>query len=121
MRALYAVERQAKELSPARRLELRRSSSAPGLAGLREKFLGWKEQLLAQASDGERVLRRPSASIENNVSEREMKLVVLNRKNSLFVVCRQPARGQDGRDCGVPDQQLPTPRGGPATVPERSC
>jgi transposase len=31
------------------------------------------------------VLRRRAVPIDNNVSEREMKRVVLNRKNSLFV------------------------------------
>jgi hypothetical protein len=95
---LFRVERQAKKFSVEERLALRQAQSAPVLAKLREKFLGWKEQLLpkhpmAQAinyalgqwaelnvfcSDG-------AVPIDNNVSEREMKRVVLNRKNSLFV------------------------------------
>jgi transposase len=77
---------------------LRRQQSAPVLAALREKFLACKEQLLPKhpiveavnyalgqweqlnvfCSDG-------AVPIDNNVSEREMKRVVLNRKNSLFV------------------------------------
>jgi transposase len=65
---------------------------------LRERLLAWKDQLLHKhpmaqavgytlnqwaelnvfAADG-------SVPIDNNASEREMKRVVLNRKNSLFV------------------------------------
>ena len=98
VRLLYAVERQGKELSVAARLQLRQSNSAPVLAGFKEKLLGWKEQLLPKhpmaealsyvlgqweelnvfCSDG-------AVPVDNNVSEREMKRVVLNRKNSLFV------------------------------------
>jgi hypothetical protein len=80
------------------RLALRRAESAPVLAKLREKGLGWKEQLLPKhpmveainyalnqwaelnlfCSDG-------AVPIDNNVSEREMRRIILNRKNSLFV------------------------------------
>ncbi|MGA2096772.1 MAG: transposase [Candidatus Acidiferrum sp.] len=41
--------------------------------------------------------------IDNNVSEREMKRVVLNRKNSIR---RQPSRRKDRSDPGQLDQQL---------------
>jgi len=98
VRALYAIERQAREASVEERLEVRRKQSAPLLAQLRERLLIWRGQLLpkhpmaeainyalgqwaelnAFCSDGE-------VPIDNNVSEREMKRVVLNRKNSLFV------------------------------------
>ena len=98
VRALYAVEKQAKEASVETRLRLRREQSTPVLAALRERFLAWKEQLLPKhpmteaidyalgqwqelnifCSDG-------AVPIDNNVSEREMKRVILNRKNSLFV------------------------------------
>jgi len=77
---------------------LRQAESAPVLAKLREKLLGWKEQLLPKhpmadainyalnqwaelnvfCSDG-------AVLMDNNVSEREMKRIILNRKNSLFV------------------------------------
>jgi len=80
----------------------------PTLAGFREKLLAWRDQLLpkhstAQAAGyainqwGELVvfaglstaLPEPAAfgavPIDNNASEREMKRIVLNRKNSLFV------------------------------------
>jgi transposase len=98
VRALYAVERQAAELSAAGRLELRQRSSATVLAQLREKLLSWKEQLLPKHPMAEAVsyvlgqwqelivfCSDGAVPIDNNVSEREMKRVVLNRKNSLFV------------------------------------
>lgn len=98
MGVLYAVEKEAQGLSASKRLELRQQKSIPILAELREKILAWKEQLLPKhpmaeacsyilgqwteltvfCSDG-------AVPIDNNVSEREMKRVVLNRKNSLFV------------------------------------
>ena len=98
IRALYVIEKQAAAVSVAERLQIRQVHALPVLAELREKFLTWKEQLLPKhpmaeavnyalgqwqalnvfASDG-------TVPIDNNVSEREMKRVVLNRKNSLFV------------------------------------
>jgi transposase len=98
MRALYAVEKQAKDASVEERLRLRREQSTPVLAELREKFLTWKEQLLPRHPMAEAINYALSqwqelsvfcfdgeVPIDNNVSEREMKRVVLNRKNSLFV------------------------------------
>ena len=98
VRALYAVERQGKDASVEERLKLRRQQSAPLLAQLRERFLAWKEQLLPKHPMAEAVNYALSqwvelnvfcsdgaVSIDNNISEREMKRVVLNRKNSLFV------------------------------------
>ena len=98
VRALYVVEKQARDLSVMARLELRQEESAPVLALLREKLLEWKEQLLPKHPMAEAVnyalgqwtelnvfCSDGAVSIDNNVSEREMKRVVLNRKNSLFV------------------------------------
>ncbi len=98
VRLLYAVEHAAKDLSPEARLEMRQSRSAPVLASFKEKLLGWKEQLLPKHPMAEAVsyvlgqweelnvfCGDGAVSIDNNVSEREMKRVVLNRKNSLFV------------------------------------
>jgi len=98
VRALYAVERQSKDASVEERLNLRQQQSAPLLAQLRERLLIWKEQLLPKHPMAEAVNYALSqwaelnvfcsdgaVSIDNNVSEREMKRVVLNRKNSLFV------------------------------------
>jgi transposase len=98
IRRLYAVEAQAADKNAGERLHLRQSQSQPLLSHLRERLLVWKDQLLPKhpmaqavgytlnqwaalnifAADG-------SVPIDNNVSEREMKRVVLNRKNSLFV------------------------------------
>jgi len=68
------------------------------LAELRRKLLTWKEQLLPKHPMAEAVNYALSqweeltvfttdgaVPIDNNVSEREMKRVILNRKNSLFV------------------------------------
>jgi transposase len=95
---LFAVERAAKDVSVAERLELRQKQSVPVLAELRQRLLTWKEQLLPKHPMAEAVNYALSqwetltvfttdgaVPIDNNVSEREMKRVVLNRKNSLFV------------------------------------
>ena len=98
LNALFAVERQAKDLSVAERRELRQKQSVRVLAELHRKLLVWKEQLLPKHPMAEAVNYTLSqwealtvfttdgaVPIDNNVSEREMKRVVLNRKNSLFV------------------------------------
>jgi hypothetical protein len=98
LRELFAVEQQAKELSVAERLAQRQAQSAPLLAELRHKLLGWKEQLLPKHPMAEAVnyalgqwseltvfCADGAVPVDNNVSEHEMKRVVLNRKNSLFV------------------------------------
>src|SRR6266436_4917777 len=95
---VFAVEKQAKDMSVAERLALRQTQSVPVLAELRQKLLAWKERLLPKHPMAEAVnytlgqweeltvfTRDGAVPIDNNVSEREMKRVVLNRKNSLFV------------------------------------
>ena len=98
LNALFAVERQGKDVSVAERLELRQKQSVPILTELHRKLLIWKEQLLPKHPMAEAVnytlgqwealnvfTTDGTVAIDNNVSEREMKRVVLNRKNSLFV------------------------------------
>lgn len=98
VRALYEIERRAKELCTAERLGLREAESSPVLSNMRERLLAWKEQLLPKHPMAEAVnyalgqweelnvfCSDGAVPIDNNVSEREMKRVVLNRKNSLFV------------------------------------
>ena len=98
VRALYTVEKKAADLFADKRLEARQTQSAPVLALLREKLLVWKEQLLPKHPMAEAInyaltqwqeltvfCLDGAVSIDNNTSEREMKRVVLNRKNSLFV------------------------------------
>lgn len=95
---LFRVERRAKHFSIEERRALRQAQSVPVLAKFREKLLEWKEQLLPKHPMAEAVNYTLSqwtelnvfcsdgaVPIDNNVSEREMKRVVLNRKNSLFV------------------------------------
>jgi transposase len=98
MDALFAVERQANDVSIAERRELRQKQSVSILAQLHRKLLIWKEQLLPKHPMADAVnctlsqwealtvfTADGAVPIDNNVSEREMKRVVLNRKNSLFV------------------------------------
>jgi len=92
VRALYAVEKQGRNTSAEQRLGLRQEQSAPVLAELHEKLFDWKEQLLPKHPMAEAVnyalghweelnvfLADGAVAIDNNVSEREMKRVVLNR------------------------------------------
>lgn len=98
VRALYAVEQLTKALSAEDRLELRQQQSAPILTELHERLVEWKLQLLPKHPMAEAIsyalgqwqelsvlVADGAVPIDNNVSEREMKRVVLNRKNSLFV------------------------------------
>jgi hypothetical protein len=98
VRLLYEVERRAKDEPASARLALRRQHAAPVLASLHEKLLGWQRQLRPKHPMAEAVnyalgqweelnvyCHDGAVPIDNNVSEREMKRIVLNRKNSLFV------------------------------------
>ena len=98
IKRLYVIEERGKPLSDEDRTALRARESVPILAALKDKLHGWRDTLLPKhpvrqavdyalnqwtelsvfASDG-------CVPIDNNASEREMKRVVLNRKNSLFV------------------------------------
>jgi transposase len=98
IRRLYAIEDRAKAMGGQARLTLRQQESAPLLAAFKDRLFAWREQVLPKhpmaqaigytlnqwlelnvfAADG-------AVPIDNNVSEREMKRIVLNRKNSLFV------------------------------------
>lgn len=96
--SLYAIEKQAAAMAEAERLKLREEQSRPQLAVLREKLLDWKQELLPRHPMAEAISYALSqwqplsvfcsdgaVPIDNNASEREMKRIVLNRKNSLFV------------------------------------
>lgn len=89
---LFAVEKQGNDVSVAERLALRPKQSVPVLAELRQKLLPKDptaeavNYTLGQWGGVECVFTAGGAvPVDNNVSEREMKRVVLNRKNSLFV------------------------------------
>jgi transposase len=115
--ALFRVERQAKDFSVKQRLELRQDKSAPVLAKLREKLLEWKEQQLPKHPMAEAInyalnqwaelnvfCSDGAVPIDNNVSEREMKRIVLTRENSF--IRRQFPRRANGSDSGKLNQHL---------------
>ena len=98
VRALYAVEHAAKAMKTAERLALRQEKSAPIVAALRDRLDRWKLELIPKHPMADAVnyalnqwqamttfLEDPAVPLDNNASEREMKRVVINRKNSLFV------------------------------------
>jgi len=98
VRALYAVEHAAKTMKTAERLALRQEKSAPIVAALRDRLDRWKLELIPKHPMADAVnyalnqwqamtifLADASVPLDNNLSEREMKRVVINRKNSLFV------------------------------------
>lgn len=98
IRQLYAVERQARDLGPEKRRELRQEHSRPVL----ERFRQWLDaQALAalpQSPMGQaigyalgqwtalcRYLDDGDLAIDNNASERQLRAVAVGRKNWLFV------------------------------------
>jgi transposase len=98
VRQLYAVEHKVKNMSNQERLRRRQSQSQPILIRLRERLWRWKDQLLPKHPMAEAVnyalnqwdelnvfVGDGTVPIDNNVSERDVKRIVLNRKNSLFV------------------------------------
>jgi transposase len=98
IKRLYALEDQARSLRSADRLHLRQSQSNPILRQLHERLLTWKDQLLPKHPMADAVsyalnqwqalnvfASDAGVPIDNNISEREIKRIVLNRKNSLFV------------------------------------
>jgi transposase len=98
IKRLYAVEELGKALDVAARLALRQKESAPILSSLKERIFAWRDQLLPKHPMSEAVgyvlnqweelnvfTADGAVPLDNNASEREMKRIVLNRKNSLFV------------------------------------
>lgn len=97
IRALYAIERRGKGLDAPARQELREEHARPLLA----RFAAWLEdahqEVLPRGPMGEavayarnlwpalnRYLEDGELAIDNNASEREMKAVVIGRKNWMF-------------------------------------
>ena len=98
VRALYSIERHAQPMTVDQRRQLRQEKTVPLLTALRERLLSWKEHLLPRHPMAEAIhyalaqwkeltvfCTDGAIPIDNNVCEREMKRIVLNRKNSLFV------------------------------------
>ena len=97
-RALYKIERDAAALDSAARLASRSEHSRPLLESWHNRLRVLHDTLLPRSPMAEAVnyslnqwkeltlfLEDGAVPIDNNASEREMKRVVLNRKNSLFV------------------------------------
>jgi len=98
IRKLYDVEDEAKELSPAERLRLRQDKSVPLLASFRRWLLVQQEQVLPKSPIAaainyvlnqwqalERYTTDGDLDIDNNVSERMLKLIGMGRINWLFL------------------------------------
>ena len=98
VKRLYAIEERGRLLSAQQRTALRRHESVPVLVSLEDKLHGWRNQLLPKHPMAQAIsytlnqwaelnvfIGDGCVPIDNNASEREMKRVVLNRKNSLFV------------------------------------
>lgn len=96
---LYDVERQAKEegLNAAGIVKVRQQRSKPVLAQIRSTVQGWSWQLLPKSPMGKavtyalgqwvalnRYLDHGILSIDNNLAERVLRMVVIGRKNWLF-------------------------------------
>jgi hypothetical protein len=98
IKRLYAIEQRGKTLAASPRLTLRQAESVPILRELQDQLHAWRDRLLPKHPMAEAInytlnqwtelsvfAHDGVVPIDNNVSEREMKRVVLNRKNSLFV------------------------------------
>ena len=132
VRALYAVERQSKDVSTEERLTMRRQQSAPLLVQLRRTASHLEGTVAAQASHGrggelraepvdgtERVLLRWGGQ------HRQQRLGTgdeARRSQSQEQPLRgQPPWRQNGGDPGQPHQHLPASRYRPATVPHATA
>ena len=96
---LYAIERDVKDLSPEERMKIRKELAAPIIDALIEKnkkklfdnilpksnlskAIGY---LLGLAPFLKNYIQHPFAGIDNNPAERALKLIVIGRKNWLFM------------------------------------
>jgi transposase len=98
VRALYAVEHAARAMTPADKLALRQQKSKPIVNALRDKLDRWSLEMIPKHPMMDAInyavnqwqamttfLNDAMVPLDNNQSEREMKRIVINRKNSLFV------------------------------------
>ena len=96
---LYAIERKAKEdnYSSAQLLEARQKEAKPILAEIKMVLEEYKDQVLPKSPIGKaiayslnqweplnRYIDDPMLEIDNNLSERTLRMVVIGRKNYLF-------------------------------------
>jgi transposase len=99
IQALYAIEREVKDLSPEERMRIRQEKAAPIIDALIEKNKKMLEgnilpksklskaigYLLGLSPYLKNYILHPFAGIDNNPAERALKLVVIGRKNWLFM------------------------------------
>jgi transposase len=97
-RQLYELERQAKDFSDAQRLQMRQDLAVPILGQFHQWLEAQRPEVLPKSPMGQAIgyalnnweaLRRYTEAgflaIDNNVAEREMKLIAIGRKNWLTV------------------------------------
>jgi transposase len=105
IKALFAIEERAQDLSPEDRLRLREAESRPILEALHGLLLAQKEALLPkhpmalaiaytlnQWKELTLFARDGAVPVHNNLAEQQMKRIALLRKNALFVAT--PRGGQ---------------------------
>jgi transposase len=99
IQALYTIEREVKSLSPEDRMKIRQEKAVPIIDALIEKNKKMLEKNLLPKSKLSRAIGyllglspylknytlHPFAGIDNNPAERALKLVVIGRKNWLFL------------------------------------
>lgn len=99
IQALYSIERDVKNLSPEERMKIRQEKAAPIIDSLIEKNKKMLSEsilpksklskaigyLLGLAPYLKNYTYHPFAGIDNNPAERALKLVVIGRKNWLFM------------------------------------
>lgn len=94
---LYDVEREAKELDPDARRAMRQGRSRPVLDIIRQRLETWSVELLPRSPVGQavsyargqwqallRYLEDGRLPIDNNISERALRMAAVGRKNWLF-------------------------------------
>jgi transposase len=94
---LYDVEREAKELQADARRAIRQERSRPVLDTIRERLERWSIEMLPASSVGQavsyargqwaalmRYLEDGRLPIDNNISERTLRMAAIGRKNWLF-------------------------------------
>lgn len=97
-RQFYELERQAKDFNDEQRLQMRQELSLPILEQFHQRLLAQRPEVLPKSPMGEAIayalnnweaLRRYTQAgfltIDNNVSEREMKKIAIGRKNWLSI------------------------------------
>jgi transposase len=98
IRRLYDIEDEAKDMSAAERLKLRQEKAVPLLASLHEWLLAQREKVLPKSATAAAInyvlnqwqaLNRYTTDgdlhIDNNISERTLKLIGMGRINWLFL------------------------------------